>query len=68
MDPHRRRERWSLSGLGLARVRDGGHVDTDELLLLRSAIDAASFEPLVQRHSPEVYAYVAGRLRRSGEL
>lgn len=36
-------------------------MDSDEQLLVRSGTDPASFEPLVQRHSPALYAYLARR-------
>jgi RNA polymerase sigma factor (sigma-70 family) len=42
-------------------------VDSDELLLVRSATDPSSFEPLVQRHSPALYAYLARRLPTAAE-
>ena len=37
-------------------------MDTDERLLARSATDPAAFEPLVQRHSAALYAYLARRV------
>jgi RNA polymerase sigma-70 factor (ECF subfamily) len=42
-------------------------VDSDELLLARSATDPASFEPLVERHSPALYAYLARRMPNAAE-
>jgi RNA polymerase sigma-70 factor (ECF subfamily) len=42
-------------------------VDSDELLLARSATDPASFEPLVERHSAALYAYLARRIPQTAE-
>ncbi len=42
-------------------------MDSDELLLARSATDPASFEPLVERHSAALYAYLARRLPDAAE-
>jgi RNA polymerase sigma factor (sigma-70 family) len=42
-------------------------VDTDEQLLARSATDPAAFEPLVQRHSVALYAYLARRVPSAAE-
>jgi RNA polymerase sigma-70 factor (ECF subfamily) len=42
-------------------------VDSDELLLARSATDPASFEPLVTRHSPALYAYLSRRIPNAAE-
>lgn len=42
-------------------------MDPDELLLARSATDPAAFEPLVHRHSPALYAYLARRVPSAAE-
>jgi RNA polymerase sigma-70 factor (ECF subfamily) len=42
-------------------------VDSDELLLARSTTDPTSFEPLVERHSPALYAYLARRIPQAAE-
>ena len=42
-------------------------MDTDEQLLARSATDPVSFEPLVERHSPALYAYLARRIPQAAE-
>lgn len=42
-------------------------MDTDELLLARSATDPESFEPLVHRHSAALYAYLARRIPAAAE-